>query len=226
VIIKICGFTNADDARFAINAGADWVGLNMVRGPRRIDEGSVVAILDQLPDRARAVVLLEVGADGTWRSTVGRLRARSVTRVQLYGDVTAEVIREIEDEGITSIVARGVDDGASLMAIDAWVATCEPAPPKYLLADAADSKRWGGTGQRIDWELLRRGLTEDRRRRWPAVILAGGLTPHNVAEAIRNVSPAGVDVCSGVESQPGRKDHLKVGAFIAAARRSAPGGLG
>ncbi len=223
MIIKICGVTNVDDARFAISAGADWIGLNLVDGPRRLEIGDVTRIIEQIIDPRLAVVLLRIDPQGEWESTADQLGRCGLVRAQLYGDVTAEVIGRVSHFGMSAIYVQPVAGGASLAESERFFHACNADRPEYVLVDAADGKKWGGTGQRVDWELLRRNLPESRRSAWPKLLLAGGLTPDNVGKAIELVSPAGVDVCSGVESTPGRQDHVKVRAFIAAVRGGTDG---
>ncbi len=106
----------------------------------------------------------------------------------------------------------------SLDELGVLLIACGEHKPDHVLLDAGIPDQLGGTGRRLDWERLAKERSAGRFNDWPAVILAGGLTPANVAEAIRLTNPAGVDVSSGVETNPGRKDHAKVERFIQATR--------
>lgn len=224
MLIKICGITNVEDARYSLDAGADWIGLNLVGGPRRIDLATVEQIVSQLKDSSCAVVLVHLEEGRIPDSLVATLHKCGVRRLQLYGDPIPSFLQQPADEGFESMVVQTVVDGTSLASLDALLAACgrsgRNAGPDYVLFDASTTDQLGGTGQRADWEIIGRACVQGRFAGWPPVILAGGLTPGNVAEAVQKVSPAGVDVSSGVETKPGRKDHGKISAFIAAVRRA------
>jgi len=217
MIVKICGITNEADARLALDAGADWIGLNLVAGPRMLTLDKAEAILEQLQAPERVVALLRVTPNGTWRAPLQSLARRGVRLVQWYGPVVAPVLSEALDLGIRSILVHHAAAAAPLddlpRHLDAWGKT----RPDYLLFDAADRARLGGTGRTLDWASLAASLTTVRAS-LPPIILAGGLTPGNVATAIAHVTPDGVDVSSGVESSPGQKDTDKLRAFITVAK--------
>lgn len=222
MIIKICGITNAEDARHALAAGADWIGLNLLVGPRRIQLEDADRILGGLPEPDRAVALIAAAEDGARRATLDRLHRRGVRRVQLYGSVTAAVLQQTGSSGFEIIVVQRLGDAASIEEATTFFRQSVPRPD-YLLIDAADAKRLGGTGKTADWALLGEARAQGRMSDWPPLLLAGGLTPDNVAEAIRAVSPDGVDVSSGVEASLGRKDATLVEKFVSEARSAQPG---
>jgi len=218
MIVKICGITNAEDARQAVSAGADWIGLNLVSGPRKIDLATAQAILAQLNQPARAVALIAMETVLADPNPLNTLRACGVARLQLYGEVTPAAVAQLHRGGFETVLVHAVGDDASLDSLDAIVRTYRSSPPNYVLFDAAVVGKQGGTGRRANWSLLREARLQGRCSISPPMILAGGLTPENVAEAIHAVQPIGVDVSSGVESTPGKKDARKVEAFIQAAR--------
>lgn len=217
MLVKICGITNVEDAQMALSAGADWIGLNLVAGPRRIDLATAEVILRKLDDPARAVALLPLDTEGADRPTLSVLRARGVRRLQLYGDVSPESIARLDSAGFDCIVVLHVNDDAAIDSIDELLAAYGDHHPSHLLFDAGSPEQLGGTGQRADWELIARARDVGRCDHWPPLILAGGLNPANISSAVQLVRPAGVDVSSGVESSPGQKDREKVKRFILAA---------
>ncbi len=218
MIVKICGITTLEDARFALHAGADWIGLNLVSGPRRIDLPAALAILQELDDPSRAVALLTLPGSSPDEPTMNALVDHDVRRLQLYGQVTPDTLAALNERRFETILVRHVADGESLNMLDGFLAACTDARPNYVLFDAAVQGQPGGTGHRANWDAMAGARARGRYADWPPVILAGGLTPDNVAEAIRLVAPAGVDVSSGVEAVPGRKDGTKVTRLITVAR--------
>ncbi len=206
--IKICGLTDAEDARLAFAAGADYLGFVLYAGsPRGISADAFRRLRDRLPAGARAVAGL-VNAARPMAEALAR--EGGLHAVQLHGGEPAA-----EWAGFPLPVWRAVrlrapaDADPAAFGLDpdpaAWPAA------RYVL-DAAVPGRYGGTGRTADW--TRAGAAA---RHWP-LMLAGGLTPANVAAAVRRARPLGVDVASGVESCPGRKDPVKLRAFLAAAR--------
>ncbi len=217
MIVKICGITNEADARLALDAGADWIGLNLLAGPRMIALDQAKAIVGRLDAPDRAVVLLRVTPDGIWRDPLQSLAEAGVGAIQWYGPVDAEVLAEAKKLAVRSILVHHISDATGLgdlkQRLDEWGET----RPDYLLFDVSDRARLGGTGRTLDWASLAASLAVARAT-LPPIILAGGLTPDNVATAIAHLSPYAVDVSSGVESSPGAKDADKVRAFITAAK--------
>ncbi len=227
MLLKVCGITGVDDARYALDAGVDWIGLNLVAGPRRIDIPAAEAILSKLDEPSRVVVLVHLTRGALPDQLPKTLRGHGVRRIQIYGDPIPDAVRRLTAEGFESILVHHVGNEASLASLDVILANCRESRPKYVLFDASsagaggryrDAGQHGGTGRRADWDAIARARAAGRDGQWPTVLLAGGLTPANVAGAIRKLSPAGVDVSSGVESRPGRKSRMKIAAFVAAVR--------
>jgi len=197
--VKICGVTSVADARRAVEAGADAIGLNFYpRSPRGISVDTAAAITAALP---RSVCRVGVFVDAV-RADVARIVERlALDAVQFHGDEDAEQCRGWACKTIKAVRVRDAGSlaSAAALAVD------------FILADAYVVDRPGGTGQRVPTEWLV-GIPAER------LILAGGLTPENVVDAIRAVRPAMVDVASGVERAPGIKDPEKVERFIANVR--------
>ncbi len=210
--VKICGVTNEADARHAALCGADAVGLNFYPGsPRCIDAVTAKFILHELPPFVEAVGLFvnqPLRPVFEFLHPLGRIRT-----IQWHGDN-----RELSDCFPYHLIsAFPVRDAKSLLSITRYLDTCRGLDrlPSAILVDAHVPGQHGGTGQTAPWDLVasfQPGVP---------VILAGGLTPENVAEAVRIVRPYAVDVASGVEHSPGHKDPDKVRRFIANAREAA-----
>lgn len=209
VRVKICGITNATDARTAARLGADIIGLNLYTGPRCITMEQARAIVAVLPPFVSAVALL--GKDDAARA--GELcRVCKFDGVQLHGfdgpeseAEWVEAIAELRDVVVIKpIRVRQESDVTRMSRFRADV---------YLL-DAYVPGKEGGTGQTFDWALARTATTHG------PVMLAGGLRPDNVAEAVRRVRPYAVDCSSGVESEPGKKDRAKLAEFIRNAKQA------
>ena len=215
-IIKICGCTGKDDARFALQNGADWIGLNLVGGPRKIRLADALAILEGLDDPSRAVVLLSVEDESSFDKVTEKLKPNGVRRLQLYGIVTPRIIQRAGQQDFETIKVQAIAVEDSIRTAQEFLGDCGTAGPTYLLLDASSETQLGGTGRRANWPVIENAQQQAQLVDWPPQILAGGLNAENVAEALRRVRPAGVDVSSGVESSPGRKDPGKVSAFIEA----------
>lgn len=199
MIAKICGITRLTDALHAVQHGATALGFVFwPRSPRYLAPERAAEIVGELPDIVTVVgVFVNQPVD-----EIGRIAAAAgITAIQLHGD---------EPPAYASALAWPVWRAVSLTAMNGTLAGW-PADTTVLL-DAHDPERRGGTGCRIDW----RGAADIAKRR--RVVLAGGLTPENVQEAIETVRPFGVDVSSGVEEAPGVKDFDKVARFLARAR--------
>lgn len=211
--IKICGVKSVADALMAIDAGADAIGLNFYSGSKRcIRPETALEIVTAVGQRATCVGVFVNSVADEIRKTC---ETTGLGWVQLHGDEPPELIRSI-GSGYKIVWARRLDThGLSAIADD--IAACREIaefPPAGVLVDAAAAGQYGGTGHTVDWRQL-----ADYSKWLGAVplVLAGGLTPLNVAEAIRVVRPSAVDVASGVESVTGNKDAGKVRDFVAAA---------
>lgn len=210
--VKICGVTNGADARQAVRLGADAVGLNFYPGsPRCIDPEAARSVLGELPPFVAAV---GVFAEWPMRRVFEHVQALGrIGIIQWHGKE-----RELSDCFPYHLIAAfAVRDASSLQAIEHYLDACRGLGrlPSALLLDGHAAGQHGGTGRAAPWHLL-----ESFRPGVP-ILLAGGLTPDNVAEAVRIVRPYGVDVASGVESRPGRKDADKMKRFLANAREAA-----
>jgi phosphoribosylanthranilate isomerase len=196
--IKICGLTRRQDAELAVTFGADALGFVLWRSsPRHTAAGAAADIVRDLPPFITAVgVFVDPSADDIAAAADAGLRLAQVHGVVPEGPLRLPLLRAVHlsADGSDSI-EPGVDDDT-------------------VLLDAHDPIRRGGTGQTVDWTRARR-ISAKRR-----VVLAGGLTPANVGDAIRTVKPYAVDVASGVETEPGIKDPLKLRAFIDAVRET------
>ena len=201
--VKICGVTTPEDAEAAVRAGADAIGLNFwPESKRRVSFEAAARIAAVVPSRVRAVGVF-VNAD--LRTIEHALATVPLSAVQLHGDEPPEFSGQVP-----AAVVRSLPISAAT-AFD----RARRYPASAFLLDAP-AKGYGGAGQTFDWALA----AGARERLGRPCILAGGLTPENVADAVRRVRPDGVDVASGVESSPGHKDPEKLRKFIAAAREA------
>jgi phosphoribosylanthranilate isomerase len=207
--VKICGITNLEDALAAVEAGADLLGFNFYPpSPRYISPGSCAAILEGLERRRLQVVSVGVFVNASPAQVAAILSECGLAQAQLSGDEPPADLELLGERAFKSLRPENPETLA------AWVSRYprRSLAPAWLV-DAYRPGQYGGTGQVADWSLAR-SLAEQA-----PVLLAGGLRPENVAEAIAQVQPWGVDVASGVEFTPGRKDRQKMAAFIAAARQ-------
>jgi phosphoribosylanthranilate isomerase len=199
VRIKVCGLTRVEDAVLAADLGADAIGFVLWPGsPRATGVDEALAIGRAVPPFVTRVGVVVDPAVGEINEIV---RTARLDVLQLHGHETPG---DFADVPVRLIKAVALDSDAAVEA------ALQMPDPVLLLVDASDPARRGGTGRRADWERAAR-LSARRR-----IVLAGGLTPENVAEAMAAVSPWGVDVSSGVELSPGRKDAGRVRAFFAA----------
>jgi phosphoribosylanthranilate isomerase len=202
--VKICGITNEADAVHAVAVGADALGFVLYRqSPRYIEPAVARAIIAGLPP-----FVLTVGVFvNEEAATVRRLMDEcGLSLAQLHGDEPASYCRSL---GRPALKALRLKDRGAFLALAELQGR---ANVRGFVVDAFSERAYGGTGQTADWTLAAEAA------RAAPVLLAGGLTPLNVAEAIERVRPYGVDVSSGVEAQPGKKDPAKVKAFIEAVR--------
>ena len=201
--IKICGLTNVEDALLAVSAGADAIGVNFVKTSKRcVEVETGRAIRDAVAGRVELVAVVA----GRSLPELEALRERTrIDWLQLHGNEDASFVQKALPHAFKAVgIATAAD-----------VESARGFPGEWLLADAKVEGELGGTGRSFDWTLVRE-LAVER-----PIVLAGGLRPENVAEAVRVVRPFGVDVASGVESSdPRRKDPERVRAFVLAARNA------
>jgi phosphoribosylanthranilate isomerase len=196
--VKVCGITSYEDAALALDSGADALGFNFFsRSPRYVDPAAVRQIIRRLPPLTTTVGLFVNIARSDEVATTARRAGVQV--LQLHGDESPDYCRALCDWPLIKALRIG---GAGIRE------DLSGYPVQAFLLDVRDDDRFGGTGKTFDWKLAE-GLNTVL-----PVILAGGLKPENVGAAIRSVRPYGVDVCSGVEQSPGRKDAAKLSAFM------------
>lgn len=202
--VKICGITRLEDGLAAAEAGADAIGLNFyAKSPRVIDSERARSFSTALPPFVARVGLF-VNADPEFVRSV--LAAVPLDLLQFHGDEGEEYCRSF---GRPYVKALRMKPGMDLAA-----AASAYASAQGILVDAWHAEQFGGTGTAFDWSLLGAAVRSER------LVLAGGLTPANVAQAIRQVRPGAVDVSSGVESAPGIKDKGKIELFISEVQRA------
>ncbi|MGA2869640.1 MAG: phosphoribosylanthranilate isomerase [Verrucomicrobiota bacterium] len=199
--VKICGITNVADGLAAAEAGADMIGLMFYESsPRHITLARAAEISRALPPfLMRVGVFVNAPADFVLRA----ISECNLTMLQFHGDETSDFCTQF---GLMNMKAIRVRDAGSLIQLENYQTDA-------FLLDAHSKNGLGGTGKKFNWELA-----VEAQKFGKPIFLAGGLTPENVADAVRMVHPFGVDVSSGVESAPGIKDHAKVKAFITAAK--------
>lgn len=197
--VKICGITTEEDALLAVAMGADAIGFVFAVSPRRMTPRAVSDIVKRLPPDVSTIGVFRDEDPGRILEIVNEVR---LDGVQMHGVETPDDVAAVA-AGVRLVikaVVAGSDDAA----------TSDAYPAHAILVDGASP----GSGSAIDWSLARQ-VPKSRQ-----VLLAGGLTPENVADAIAIARPWGVDVSSGVEREPGRKDAVKVRRFVANARRA------
>ena len=200
--IKICGITNIEDALFAVEAGADALGFVFYeKSPRCVSPQQAQKIVAELPPFVTTVGLFVNEPIPHIRRVMAAAR---LDVVQLHGDEQPE---DCLIEPLRVIKALRVKDATSLEGAARYQVSA-------LLLDAWSDEAYGGTGEQFDWQLVKQ-LTANR-----PLVLAGGLNPDNIATAVREVQPYAVDVSSGVEQKPGKKDHQKVAEFIRRVRNA------
>lgn len=206
VKVKICGITSLEDAMGAAEAGADLLGFVFYeRSPRCVSIEKAAGIIRQLPP---FVVTVGLFVDAPEELVVRAAGQCALGLLQFHGEETPEYCRQF---GLMSMKAFRISGPESLRRLEDY-------STEAWLLDACVPGQLGGTGQTFNWDLAVEAVKLGR-----PVFLAGGLTPENVGEAVRLVRPYGVDVSSGVEAAPGRKDLAKVRAFVAEARRMSGG---
>ena len=199
--VKICGVTNVADALVVAGAGADMIGLNFYeKSPRYISVAQAAEISRTLPPFVLRVGVFVNPDEALVMRALGEC---NLSLLQFHGDEDSDFCTQF---GIMSVKALRVRDAESLAALANFNTDA-------FLLDAYSKSGLGGTGEKFNWELA-----VEAQKFGKPIFLAGGLTPENVADAVKQVRPFAVDVSSGVESAPGKKDAAKVRAFIAAAK--------
>lgn len=220
--VKICGITTPEDAREAALAGADAIGLNFVGGPRQITREQAVGILDALPPFVTPVALVSLQAGTIPDEWLEFLTAFRVSHLQIYGTLKADLTATLKQKRFHPIGVLPVRHEEFAREAAAAFAVAVPRRVSAVVLDAYDPQRQGGTGQVFCWDWVVNAQQRHELDGWPGIVLAGGLRPENVAEAIQTVRPMGVDVSSGVEreQQPGRKDPARMRELVREARRA------
>ena len=202
-IVKICGIKTLKDAQAAINAGADYLGFNFYpKSVRFIEKSTCAEITSVLKREHPQVKLVGVFVNSPVDEVKDILQTCHLDLVQLHGDEMPEIFVQLAPHAFRAF--RGIPESNT---------GYERSDVPSMLIDAAVKGVYGGSGVTADWAAAAK-----LAQQYP-LLLAGGLTPENVADAVRQVKPWGVDVASGVESSPGRKDSIKMRAFVEAAKR-------
>jgi phosphoribosylanthranilate isomerase len=211
--VKICANTSLKDALLAADAGADAVGFVFAPSPRRVTPALIAEIVPKLP---ASLEKIGVFVDTSFSEIAAAVDACALTGVQLHFDAAPDLPAQLRVRfgpalRILRVVHFDAEAGAKL--------DLDAGPDiDAILVDSCSKTARGGTGIAFDWTVARKALFQNAgARKW---IAAGGLTPENVSEAIDILRPWGVDVVSGVETAPGRKDPAKVRAFLAGARKA------
>jgi len=204
-LVKICGLTTLEDAAAAIEFGADALGFNFFAGSRRYlaigSRGFIATLPAAIP---KIAILVNPG----WEEAVAAAESPGITALQLHGAETPDFCRKLAEHRIRFAKALPVTTADSVTNLPSF---CTGT----VLLDSSKAGEFGGSGKTFPWRIARDFVQSNPQLR---VVLAGGLTPENVAEGIAAVRPFAVDVTSGVESVAGRKDHGRLRAFIEAAR--------
>ena len=219
--IKICGNTSLEDALLAAESGADAVGFVLAPSPRRVTAEQVAAIVPHLPI---AVEKIGVFVDAALDEIVDTVQSCGLTGVQLHFEAEPELPARLRERlgpelRILRVVHFGVESAEQIANQIAEYARNPHVDA--VLVDSRTAALVGGTGVRFDWAEARETLFQNAETR-KRLVAAGGLNPENIAEAIATLRPWGVDVASGVEAAPGRKDAAKVREFMARARAVLP----
>ena len=228
--VKICGLTNLEDAQVAVEAGADLLGFIFYeKSPRYVDPRTVASIVGALKHASRSTLhapstlhpplstlhspplFVGVFVNPSLEQVIRMLNYCDLDLAQLHGEESPEMLATLAGRAFKAVRPRSA---AEADAAATRYASMGPRQGPDLLVDAFHPGVRGGSGELGDWQLAARLAPAYR------LLLAGGLTAENVAEAIRQVRPWGVDVASGVEASPGHKDHALVRAFIAAVKES------
>jgi phosphoribosylanthranilate isomerase len=205
VRVKICGITSAGDARVAVEAGADAIGLVFAESPRQVTVAQAARIVEAVPPW---VSVVGVFVDAPPEEIAETARRLHLGVIQFHGDEMPCLIEDVATQCQVVKAFRIATPSDLDDALD-YLVQCRP---HACLVDSRVAGVQGGSGRAAPWSLV----APVRREMWP-LILSGGLTPENVAEAVRIVQPFGVESSSGVERSPGRKDADRVREFVKAA---------
>lgn len=217
VRIKICGITNFADALCAAQSGADYLGFILFpKSPRYVEPDTVAAILRELSVAGYTTPGIGVFVNATVTHIQDTLAKTGLRFAQIHGDEGPEVTEALSPHAFKAVRPKSA---ASALELGAQFHRTTHDDGPRLLVDAYDPAAYGGTGKRIDEQIAWQMAAT-----YAHLLLAGGLSPDNVAQAIRDVQPWGVDVSSGVESAPGHKDHDAIRAFVQAARQAIASG--
>jgi phosphoribosylanthranilate isomerase len=211
--IKICGITNEEDAKMVVEAGADALGLNFYpKSPRFITHETAARILPVIPGGVLKVGLFVNEAVEMVTNAFDNL---GLDLIQLHGDEPPEYLVQLGHRPVMKVFRLSEED---LRPIDMYLESCKQFPVtnlSYLLLDSHVKGVYGGSGVTADWAVC---AEFSQRRNHPPLVLAGGLTSGNVAQAIHVVRPVAVDTANGVEVHPGKKDPKLLAAFVENAR--------
>ena len=216
--VKICGLTNLEDARVAVEAGADLIGFIFYEpSPRYVAPETVRKIVDQLSESSDAhPIFVGVFVNEAMERVQHIVDYCRLDAVQLHGDESPQDVARFKGQAYKVLRPQSQEEADDLVERFTQSPNSEFLPA--VMIEAYHPTLYGGTGHLADWNMA-----ANIARQYP-IMLAGSLTPTNVVEAIEAVAPWGVDVSSGVEAQKGKKDHQKVRAFIEAVRNR-EGGL-
>ncbi len=214
VRVKIEGMQDVQTALEVVRLGADAVGFVFADSPRRVTPEQAAVIIAALPPFVATVGVFVNESPQRINETVA---ATGIEYVQLHGDEGPQVIDHINAKCLKAFRIR---DEGWINQVGAWLNALGGAPLGGIVLDAYDKSAYGGTGKKFNWNMVAEARAAGRMDNLPPIILAGGLGPDCVAEAIKTVRPHAVDVASGVESSPGQKDLFRVTAFIDAVART------
>ena len=198
--VKICGIKNLNDAIFAVDYGADAIGFVFAKSIRKISKEKARAIIRKLPPFVTTVGLF---VNETAENIEEASRYCGLDAIQLHGNEPPNIINKLKD--IKTIKAFRIQNEKDITPIKKY-------KPSAILLDGYSENQMGGTGTSFDWKIVKKFKTSI------PIIVAGGLTHLNVSQAIKTIKPYGVDVSSGVETKPGRKDKRLIRKFIAAVK--------
>ncbi|HON67147.1 MAG TPA: phosphoribosylanthranilate isomerase [Phycisphaerae bacterium] len=218
--VKICGVTSVESALAAARAGADAIGLNFVSGPRRIEPELAGDILQAIPPFVTPVALVRLEMGRLPDDLLEFLGQCWVSHIQVYGEVSSGSLALLTQDGFKPMPVVPVRDEQFADEVNNWLSAMGGRLPYAIVLDTHHPDQLGGTGQSFEWNWLRQAAEAGKLAGWPPIILAGGLNPDNVVEAITTARPYGVDVSSGVEvpGRPGVKDFEKMQQFVRRAK--------